>query len=264
MASEVISPKLTAYVRETIPQPDTITVSRQFDGGIPQSLSITFQRTLRVSDNAATNALPPGLGRFPILSATNLPKLPSAMAKKGDFLIPMYQREAMWMSFDSDSDFAIKIHVGGVNAVSGEPARETEATMKRRLNLLLNRKIIQDYVVAPRQRWLDGIATDAGTVRQFVATPLGSGYSVEAQITGEDVVGGIQIEVIPIMPCRVPGSVSQWLEICIKTLTGKSLMLSVSTDHSIDHLKSMIQDREGIPPNQQRLVFAGKQLQDGE
>lgn len=86
----------------------------------------------------------------------------------------------MWINFHSSDPFAIKIYVGGVNAVSGEPARETGATLIRRMKLLEQKQNIQDYVVAPSQLWLDGIASSDGTVRQFVAMPLGSGYSVEA------------------------------------------------------------------------------------
>jgi hypothetical protein len=64
-------------------------------------------------------------------------------------------------------------------------------------NKMSQNKSIQDYVVAPDQMWLDGIAKLGGQVVQFVATPEGSGYSVEAQLTGSDAVGGIQFEVVP-------------------------------------------------------------------
>lgn len=63
--------------------------------------------------------------------------------------------------------------------------------------MLTSGRTIQDYVVVPQQLWLDGIASQDGKVRQFVAMPLGSGYSVEAQITGADLIGGLQLEVVP-------------------------------------------------------------------
>ena len=51
--------------------------------------------------------------------------------------------------------------------------------------------------MVPEQPWIDGYNVDTGIVRQFVAAPLGQGYTVEEQLTGEANVGGLQIQAFP-------------------------------------------------------------------
>lgn len=157
-------------------------------------LEITFQRTLRIPDDNKEYPLPPGLGKFPLrhvddYAATVQP----TWLEHGGIMLPMYQSEAMWLNFDSaflpdhevQYPFAVKIAAGKINAVTGK-----EWTDFLQISP-------QDYMVTSEQPWLDGYCVDKGLIRQFVAMPLGSGYTAEEQITGAAEFGGLQIIVYP-------------------------------------------------------------------
>ena len=157
-------------------------------------LTVHFQRTLRIPDDDGIYALPPGLGRFPLRHVDDFgERVPARWLTRGGVMLPMYQSEALWLSFDpgyvEERDtyypFAIKIAAGKINAVTGKPWTD-----------MLERRP-QDYVVAPTQPWLDGYCVDQGVIRQFVALPLGSGYSAEEQLTGEAEHGGLQLVAYP-------------------------------------------------------------------
>lgn len=148
--------------------------------------SIEFQRTLRIPDDNREYPLPPGLGEFPLDHVDNLgDKLPEHWKRHGGIYFPLYQSEAMWINFDNHYPFAIKIAAGKVNALTGETWSDG----------LHNDP--QDYLVAPEQPWLDGYCVAKGLIRQFVAMPLGEGYSAEEQLTGAAEHGGLQIIAYP-------------------------------------------------------------------
>jgi hypothetical protein len=76
----------------------------------------------------------------------------------------------MSIHFKSSAPFAIKVWIGGINAISGGRRVESQKEAYERTNVPQH----QDYIVVPEQKWLDGGCVDSGLVRQFVATPVGS------------------------------------------------------------------------------------------
>lgn len=148
------------------------------------SVTVNFQRTLRIPETGL-HPLPPGLGRFPLRRVSDYPDTaPAEWLSRGGVMLPIYQREALWLSFNASEPTALQVGVGKVCAVSGLPWIE---------HLV---KDPQNYVALPDQPWLDGINAGDGFIRQFVAVPLGSGATVEGQVTGEEIHGGVQFRAV--------------------------------------------------------------------
>jgi hypothetical protein len=164
----------------------------------------------------------------------------------------------MWINFHSTHQYAIKILVGGINAVSGESSVPNAATSLRRRTLLRQGKSVQDYVVTPQQLWLDGVSVEPGKVRQFVAMPTGTGHSVESQMTGEEKTGGIQFEITRLTSKEPDGHI---IMVKMQMLTGKVWWLAALGHNTIGQLKNRVWIKEGIPPDQLRFIFARKQLE---
>ncbi|KAL7415767.1 hypothetical protein BDY24DRAFT_269762 [Mrakia frigida] len=271
-------------------------------------LVIQPQRTIRVSSESEKESeLPPGLGAFPLVKvAGGEKKLPKSIKEMGGALMPMYQNEAMWLNFTSTplAQFALKISLGNVNALTGLPRYETYGVET------------QDWVTE-KQPWLDGVATEPNVVRQFVAVPLGSRFSVENQVTGVDSTGALQFDLFTMLNTDVhfpeyregagvrtprelglkagdsismvldfPNSEGDWslasfkpflsddklclvaspahkgMQIFVKDLIGNTFTFQVQSSAPVGELKKMIETKAGIPVDQQRIVFAGKQLED--
>lgn len=169
------------------------TVLRGEEIRIGKSFCVDFQRTLRIPDDGNTYPLPPGLGNFPVLKVDDYAdRVPPFWRRTGGVFIPMYQREALWLNFSGTHwpPVAVKVGVGKVNALTGETLAKGLAAEP------------QDYLVCPDQPWLDGIKSGEGFIRQFVAMPLGMGFSVEGQLTGKEDFGGIQFIVYDPKPGR--------------------------------------------------------------
>ncbi|GGT23062.1 hypothetical protein [Streptomyces chromofuscus] len=154
---------------------------------LPGGVAVRFIRTLRLPETG-THPLPPGLGEFPVRRVADYADtVPEQWRARGGVMLPVYLREAMWLSFAGTAEpAALQVGAGKVCAVSGRPWSDRLA------------RDPQNYVVLPRQPWLDGINSGKGTVRQFVAVPLGLGATVEGQVTGEEVWGGVQLQSFPL------------------------------------------------------------------
>jgi hypothetical protein len=175
------------------------------------NLKIEFQRTLRIPDDGKIYPLPAGFGRFPLRHMDDHRETVSEpLLRRGGVLMPMYQSEALWIRFRTDYPFAVKVAAGKINAVTGD---QWTTDLQREP---------QDYLVLPEQPWLDGFAVQKGVIRQFVAMPLGAGYSIEEQITGRADTGGIQLQVFPMRAeAYFQSEVEAWLPKSLENLLGE-------------------------------------------
>jgi hypothetical protein len=164
-------------------------------------ITVSFRRTLRIPEDGKTYPLPACFDSFQLLKVDNfLNNLSTDIVAKGGLFFPMFQREALAVAFDATAphqfktgetdwllqrakeSFAIRMYAGSINCISGKAFGDHSSGG-------------QDYIVCPQQMRLDGFSTSTGEVRQFVAMPLGWGYSVEKQVTGSESIAGLQLQV---------------------------------------------------------------------
>lgn len=144
------------------------------------SMTFAFQRTLRVPDDGTTYGLPPSLGRLSVRGTEDASR----------FRLPMWQSEACWIDFGAHYPFLVTMSSGSINVITGEPWSPIPDFT------------VEDYCEIPAQPWLDGFVTEQGSVRQFVAAPLGTGHTVEEQLSSDPARGGLQVAVYPILASK--------------------------------------------------------------
>ncbi|MEO6876706.1 MAG: hypothetical protein ABI222_17990 [Opitutaceae bacterium] len=162
-------------------------IHRTFAACLPRiSAAVSFQRTLRLPDNGKNYPMPLGLGRFEIYPVDEFAGVPEPWRERGGVMLPLHKTEAVWLNFFADYPMALRVGMGGVCAVSGEPWGGTlKATP-------------QNYLVLGHQPWLDGLHARPEVVRQFVARPQGRGLMSAHALSGEERWGGLQLQAFPL------------------------------------------------------------------
>jgi hypothetical protein len=158
--------------------------------------TLGLHRTLRVPEEGGDYPLPPGLGLLPVFAAADWAgRIPAAWVNEGALLVPLHQREALWLGFDGAwwRPNAVTIRAGGINVITGA-ADNGELHGEP-----------QNYLVTPEQPWLDGFYLAADRVRQFVAVPLGVDATVAEQL-GSRESGALVLRVYEPDEGRFPGS----------------------------------------------------------
>ncbi|KIW21348.1 hypothetical protein PV08_01928 [Exophiala spinifera] len=272
--------------------PCEILITDPSDGN---ELRISFWRTVRIPEDGKVYDLPAGLGRFPLVGALAFRDLlVEEDDEKIDVLLPMYDREAMYVEFSagryehsldfSQRPFAVRPYVGRINAISSSPMQSAsthgypggDMKPRTRVGVEYTNEVItappdyrQDYIVTEASihdirvhaQWLDGVAYQPGRVKQFVSVPFGSGASIEAQKSGEEKYGGIQLEIIPTFPLdRLRKLTGKTICLSMLNITGKTVEIMIDGGALVYDLLQMIDARVGAGGASLgfwRLIFRG-------
>ncbi len=157
-------------------------------------LVMEFQRTLRIPGGEDAMPRLPSLGRYPLYAVQDYAqRVPRHWLEAGGAMLPMYQSEAMWLSLRPSYSvahqafypFAVKIRVGGLDAVRGQ--RWSEGV----------HQWPQDFLVVNDHCWLGGYHDGGRGIQQFVAMPLGSGYLPDSAESSPNRFGCLEVIVHP-------------------------------------------------------------------
>lgn len=148
---------------------------------------IDLLRTLRLPEDEQQHRLPPDLGRFSLRKVEELKSsIPETWLDRGGVLVPMFQAEALWVRFEGNYPFAVKLGTQGINALNGELWTDGLDVED------------QDYVVSTSQPWIDGYDLGSGSLRQFTALPLESDHAANVQLAGQSDIGALRLLAFPL------------------------------------------------------------------
>lgn len=157
-------------------------------------LTVSFHRTLRIPRSEREMPRLPSLGCYPVYTVEeHAQRVPRHWLDSGGAMLPMYQSEAMWLSFEPAYSiahrafypFAVKIRAGGLDAIRGN--RWTEGI----------HRWPQDFLAITDHCWLGGLHTGSRGIRQFVAMPLGSGYLPDDGVGSPNRFGRLELVAYP-------------------------------------------------------------------
>jgi hypothetical protein len=122
-------------------------------------------------------------------------------------MLILIEREAMWISFNSVRPFAVKVFVNGINIITGKPNIPTPKRAPQIGDVPSEQFLqeppplegmpLQDYVVPPKQLWLDGMVKKVGIAEQFVASPIDDMYAFGAMVESQTSPIKIKFEITP-------------------------------------------------------------------
>jgi len=209
---------------------DELTFS--FPGVHPDArLVVEFQRTLRIPGGAHEMPRLPSLGTYPLYTVDSFAhRVPRHWLETGGAMLPMYQSEAMWLSLrptfsvahQAFYPFAVKIRVGGLDAIRGQRWLEGVHQWP------------QDFLVINSHCWLGGYHDGGKGVQQFVAMPLGTGYMPENGNNSPNCFGCLEIVAYPMQggafAMRYPRD--SWSQ---SLTAGMESQLAGDREHGADH-----------------------------